>query len=126
MTDLQQSGWDAADSGVRANVSVVIEEIEGPAANVAVTAVRPDGDGAVAVVQSYSSSAVTEQVVFTVDGRRLDAVAVTLSPGGNAEACHDLAHSNPACCRRRSTTAKASTPTMCATQSSTRRARSRL
>ena len=66
--------------------SVVIEEIEGPAANVAVTAVRPDGDGAVAVVQSYSSSAVTEQVVFTVDGRRLDAVAVTLSPGGNAEA----------------------------------------
>ena len=45
MTDFQQSGWDTADSGVPANVSVVIEEIEGPAANVAVTAVRPDGDG---------------------------------------------------------------------------------
>jgi hypothetical protein len=86
VTDLQQSGWDAADSGVPENVSVVVEEIEGPAANVAVTAVRPDGDGAVAVVQNYSSSAVTEQVVFALDGRRLDAMAVTLPPGGNAEA----------------------------------------
>ena len=28
----------------------------------------------------------TEQVVFAVDGRRLDAMAVTLPPGGNAEA----------------------------------------
>jgi hypothetical protein len=86
VTDLQQSGWDTGDTGVPADVSVVVEEIEGPTANVAVTAVRPDGDGAVAVVQNYSASPVTEQVVFAVDGRRLDAMALTVPPGGNAEA----------------------------------------
>ena len=86
VTDLQQSGWDTSDGGVPADVSVELEAIDGPDANLAITAVRAEVGDAVAVVQNYSDRPVTEQVVFAVDGRRLGAMAVTLQPGGNAEA----------------------------------------
>ena len=86
VTDLQQSGWDTTDGGVPENVSVELEEIEGPSTNAAVTALRVEGGDAVAVVQNYSSQPAIEQVLFAVDGRRLGAVAVTAQPGSNAEA----------------------------------------
>ena len=86
VTDLQQSGWDTTDGGVPENVSVELQEIEGPSTNAAVTALRVEGSDAVAVVQNYSSQPAIEQVLFAVDGRRLGAVAVTAQPGSNAEA----------------------------------------
>ena len=86
VTDLQESGWDAVDGGVPENVSVEVEAIDGPATNLAVTSLRIEGGDAVAVVQNYSPRPAAEQVLFAVDDRRLGAVAVTLQPGGNAEA----------------------------------------
>src|SRR5687768_2633767 len=58
LTDLQQSGWDAADAAVPDNVSVELDEVEGPSANVAVTSLRIDQGDAVAVVQNFSASPV--------------------------------------------------------------------
>jgi hypothetical protein len=87
VTDLQESGWDAAtDGGVPEGVTVEIEEIDGPAGNLAVTSLRVEAGEAVAVVQSFSPQAMTEQVVFTAEQRRLGAVPISLSAGGSAEA----------------------------------------
>ncbi|MGH9253945.1 MAG: BatA domain-containing protein [Vicinamibacterales bacterium] len=91
VTDLQQSGWDAAEGGVPENVAVEVEEIDGPSANLAIASLRVEGGDAVAVVQNYSPRSATEQVLFTVDSRRVGAVPVTLQPGANAEARLPLA-----------------------------------
>ncbi|MBI4886673.1 MAG: BatA domain-containing protein, partial [Acidobacteria bacterium] len=86
VTDLQQSGWDAAGAGLPDNVAVDIEDVDGPTANLAVTSLRVEGAEAVASVQYFSPRSATEQVVFTVDQRRAGAVPVTLAPGANGEA----------------------------------------
>ena len=86
VTDLQQSGWDAFDGGVPDRVSVEIDEVDGPDANLAVTSLRLDAGDAVAVVQNYSPRPATEQVLFAADDRRLGAVPVSVQPWGNAEA----------------------------------------
>ncbi len=87
VTDLQQSGWDAADQGaVPERIPVEVEDIGGPDGNVAVTALRVEGAEAIALVQNFSSRPVTEQVTFTIDGRPAGAVAVTAGAGRSAEA----------------------------------------
>lgn len=87
VTDLQESGWDAAtDGGVPEGVSVEIEEIDGPPLNLAITSLRVEGGEAVAMVQSFADQPVTDQVVFAAEHRRLGAVPVALPPGGSAEA----------------------------------------
>ena len=87
VTDLQESGWDAStDGGIPEGVTVEVEEIDGPAANLALTSLRIEAGEAVAVVQSFSPQPVTEQVVFTSEQRRLGAVPVALAAGGSAEA----------------------------------------
>ena len=87
ITDLQQSGWDAADQGgVPRTIVVELEDIGGLAANLGVTSLRAARTEAVAVVQNFSPRPATEQVVFTVDDRRIGAVPLTLTPGGSAEA----------------------------------------
>lgn len=92
VTDLQESGWDATtDGGIPDGVTVEVEAIDGPDANLAVTSLRVDAGEAVAVVQSFSPRPVTEQVVFTAEQRRLGAVPVALAPGGSAEARLPLA-----------------------------------
>ena len=87
ITDLQQSGWDAAaEGGVPDGLAVELEEIDGPAANLAVTALRVEAGETVAVVQNFSPRSVTEQVVFTIDERRVGAVPVVVAAGASAEA----------------------------------------
>lgn len=87
VTDLQQSGWEAAgDSGVPAGVEVDVEDVGASEGNLAVTSLRLEGADAVAVVQSFSPRAVMDQVVFAVDGRRIGAVPVALDASGSAEA----------------------------------------
>ena len=82
VTDLQQSGWDAAsDGGIPDAIGVEVEDVGGPAANLAVTSLRVEGADAVAVVQNFSARPATEQVIFAVDERRIGAVPVTLAPG---------------------------------------------
>ena len=92
VTDLQQTGWDVAtEGGVPDNLVVEVEAIDGPAANLAVTALRVEAGEAVAVVQNFSTRPATEQVVFAVDNRRTGAVPVTVPAAGTAEARLPLA-----------------------------------
>jgi hypothetical protein len=87
VTDLQRSGWDAAnDAGIPDGVTVSIEEVAGPESNLAVTSLRIEDREAVAVVQNFSPRPTTEQVVFTAEKRRIGAVPVVLTAGGSAEA----------------------------------------
>ena len=87
ISDLQQAGWDASDEGgVPDRVTVDIEDVGGPAGNLAVTSLRAEGAEAVATVRNLSSRPAEEQVVFTVDARRLGAVPVSIGAGGTAEA----------------------------------------
>lgn len=97
VTDLQQSGWDAAsEGGIPGALAVEIEDIGGPSGNLAITSLRVGrteaggteaaGTEAVAVVHNFSAGAASEQVVFAVDNRRIGAVPLALAPGGSAEA----------------------------------------
>ena len=87
VTDLQQSGWDAAsDGGIPEAIGVEVEDVGAPEANLAVMSLRVEGADAVAVIQSFSSRPATDQVIFAVDARRMGAVPVTLGPGASAEA----------------------------------------
>jgi hypothetical protein len=87
ITDLQQSGWDAADQGsLPDRVKVEVEDIGGPSGNLAVTALRLEGTDAFAVVQNFSDHQVLEKVTFAVDGRTVGVVPVTMASGGSAEA----------------------------------------
>jgi hypothetical protein len=87
VTDLQQTGWDGADQGgVPDRLTVDVEALEGPAANLAVTSLRVEGGEAVAIVQNYSPRQVSSEVVFTLDDRRIGAVAISMAAGGSADA----------------------------------------
>ncbi len=87
VTDLQESGWDAADQGaVPERVSVEVEDIGGPDGNIAITALGVEGTEANAFVQNFSSRAATEQVIFKIDGQPAGTAAVTVPAGGSAEA----------------------------------------
>ena len=87
VTDLQQSGWDAAsDAAIPDSIGVEVEDVGAPDANLAVISLRIEGADAVAMVRNYSSRTMTDQVVFTVDTRRIGAVPVSLAAGSSAEA----------------------------------------
>ncbi|OFW16112.1 MAG: hypothetical protein A3F70_02935 [Acidobacteria bacterium RIFCSPLOWO2_12_FULL_67_14] len=87
VTDLQQSGWDAASGGaIPENATVAVEEVESPAANIALAALRIEGREAVAAVRNFSRQPVADQVVFTLDDRRVGAVPVVVPADGSTEA----------------------------------------
>lgn len=87
ITDLQQSGWDAAsDAGIPESIAVAVEDVGAPETNVAVTSLRVEGGEAVAAVQNFSSRPATDQVIFAVDTQRVGAVPMALAPGATAEA----------------------------------------
>ncbi len=87
VTDLQQTGWDAASGGaIPGNASVQVEAIDSPAGNVAVGALRVEGSEAVAGVRNFSRQPATVQVVFAIDDRRAGAVALLLPAEGGVEA----------------------------------------
>lgn len=86
VTDLQQSEWDAADEGgISEQVAVDLEDVGSPAENVAITSIRAEGSQAVAVLRNYSSRVLTQEVVFAIDDRAINAVPVTLPADGTAE-----------------------------------------
>ena len=86
VTDLQQSGWDAADQGaVPDRVTVDIADVGSPASNVAITSVRLEGSDLVALARNYSDRPAREQVSFSLDGKRFATVPVEISAGGSSE-----------------------------------------
>ncbi len=92
VTDLQESGWAAGtDGAVPENVTVDVEAVASPAANLAVTSLRIEGADAIAALANYSAGAAPAQVVFAAGERRLGAVALTVPPAGTAEARLPLA-----------------------------------
>jgi hypothetical protein len=87
VTDLQQSGWDAADQGaVPERIPVDVEDVGGPDGNISITALRVEGTEAIALVQNFSARPGPAQVVFEIDGRPAGAVPVTLAASGSADA----------------------------------------
>ena len=87
ITDLQQTGWDGADQGgVPDRLTVEVEGIEGPSANIALTGLRVEGTAAVAIVHNYSPRTATAEVAFSIDDRRIGAAAVSMVSGGSTEA----------------------------------------
>ena len=87
VTDLQQSGWDAADEGaVPDRVTVEVSDVGGPAANVAVTALRIEGSDAVALLRNYSERPRREQASFSIEGKRFTSVPIELPAGASIEA----------------------------------------
>jgi len=86
VTDLQQSGWDAADEGaVPDRVTVEVIDVGHPASNVALAAVRLEGTDAVALVRNYSERPSRQQVAFSKDGRRFTTLPVEIPPAGSVE-----------------------------------------
>jgi hypothetical protein len=86
VTDLQESGWEPGTEGaVPDNVTVEIDAVAAPTGNLALTSLHIEGGEAIATVSNYSADAVTEQVVFAADERRLGAVPVTVLPSDTAE-----------------------------------------
>lgn len=86
VTDLQQSGWDAADEGsVPDRVTVDVADVEGPVSNAAIAALRLEGTDAVALVRSYADRPRREQVAFSLDGKRFTNVPVEVPPGASVE-----------------------------------------
>jgi hypothetical protein len=87
VTDLQQTGWDAADEGaVPDRITVEVADVRGPDANVAISALRLDGTDAVALVHNYGDRPVREQVAFSLDGKRFTSVPVDVPVANSVEA----------------------------------------
>ena len=87
VTDLQQSGWDAADQGsVPDQIPVEVQEIGGPDGNVAITALRVEGTEAIALVQNFTSRPIAEKVSFAIDREPAGTVPLTIPANGSAEA----------------------------------------
>jgi len=79
VTDLQQSGWDAADEGVLPErVTVDVRAVPSPSGNLALAALGVDAGDAVATVQSYFGRDVVTHVSFAIDGHTIGTVPVTV------------------------------------------------
>lgn len=86
VTDLQQSGWDAADEGaVPDRLAVDVVDVGGPDANVALTSLRVEGVEAIALARNFSDRERREQIAFSLDSRRFTVLPVTLPPSGSVE-----------------------------------------
>jgi hypothetical protein len=86
VSDLQATGWRTTDQGaIPRNVTVDVRRIEGPAGNVSLTALRVEGDEAIASVRSFWPQASVVPVAFDVDGRQIGTALVTLGPNASGE-----------------------------------------
>jgi Aerotolerance regulator N-terminal/von Willebrand factor type A domain len=82
VTDLQESGWDAGDrTAVPESARIEVADVGEPPQNLAVTAIRSDGDRVIATVRNAGAAARETRVRLTVDGRT--AGETTASIGAN-------------------------------------------
>jgi hypothetical protein len=86
VTDLQASGWDAADSAPTPEpVEILLQAVPPPAGNLAVTSARIEGGALTAVVQSYSPGPRVAAVRARVGNRQLAAARAELGPYASAD-----------------------------------------
>jgi hypothetical protein len=86
ITDLQQAGWDAGDEGAVADgIDVEVIEVPPPAGNVAVTAVRRDGEGVTAAIHNFGVRSVRVPVRLRVSDKDLTAQTAEMAPLAAAE-----------------------------------------
>ena len=82
VTDLQEIGWDAGDrTAVPESARIEVADVGAPPQNVAVTAIRSDGDRVIATVRNAGAGARETRVRLTLDGR--PAGETTASTGPN-------------------------------------------
>lgn len=87
VTDLQQAGWEANDEGaVPDGVAVTVVEVEPPAGNLAITAVRRDGGSIVAGVHNFGGQQVRAPVRLQLGDRELATLTVDVGAQAAAEA----------------------------------------
>jgi hypothetical protein len=87
VSDLQQAGWEAADEGaVPEGIDIQIVEVRPPDANIAVTAIRREGQAVVAAVHNFSSRPARVPAQLKVDGRVLGTARLEVAPQSAAEA----------------------------------------
>jgi hypothetical protein len=92
VTDLQQSGWDAADeAALPERVEVELRTVAPPPGNLAVAAVSVDAGDAVATVQSYFGGDIATRVSFALDGHTIGTVPVTAPAHGTVDVRFPLA-----------------------------------
>jgi Aerotolerance regulator N-terminal/von Willebrand factor type A domain len=86
VTDLQQSGWETADEGaVPDNIEVEVREVRAPEGNLAVTALRREGEAVIAAVHNFGSRPMRTSARLRVDGKDLDTEAMEIPPQSAGE-----------------------------------------
>jgi hypothetical protein len=86
VTDLQQTGWDAADEGaVPDGIGVEVIDVPSPTSNLAVTALRRDGDALVAAVHNFGPQARRIALRLRVEGNAPVAQSVDVGPHAAAD-----------------------------------------
>jgi len=87
VTDLQASGWDmGAHAAVPEAVRVDVKDVGAPVENVAVTALRADGDRVAASIHNSGEHVRDVRTRLTVDGRAAGENVVTVGAHGSADA----------------------------------------
>jgi aerotolerance regulator-like protein/VWA domain-containing protein len=87
VTDLQQVGWETSDEGaVPDGVTVDVREVRAPETNLAVTAVRREGDAIVASVQNFSTRAARVTARLKIDARDRGTERLEIAPQSAGEA----------------------------------------
>jgi hypothetical protein len=86
ITDLQQAGWEASDEGaVPDGIEVHVLEVPGPAGNVAVTAVRREGNTIIAGVHNFGVSQARAAVSVRTGDSELVRRIVEIGPQAAAD-----------------------------------------
>ena len=84
VTDLQAAGWTEGErAAVPEHVDVEVAAVPPVERNLAVSAVRIDAEGLVAVTRNTGPGAVETQMTLSLDGRDVARRSVTLDPGAN-------------------------------------------
>jgi hypothetical protein len=86
ITDLQQAGWETADEGaVPEGIGVDVVEIRPPDTNLAVTALRREGQALVAAVHNFGMRPARVPAQLKVNGRTVGSERVDVAPQSAAE-----------------------------------------
>ncbi len=86
VTDLQQAGWESADEGaVPDGVGVDVVEVRAPESNLAVTAVRREGQAVVAAVHNFGTRPARVAARLKIDGRERATERVDVAPQSAGE-----------------------------------------
>jgi aerotolerance regulator-like protein/VWA domain-containing protein len=86
ITDLQENGWDAGDRvSVPEGTTIEVADVGAVAANLAVTAVRPQADRIVATVHNGGAGARDARLHLTIDGRPAGEATTSLGPNQSVD-----------------------------------------